>query len=315
MAYSTSRHASRVDNQKLRKMKFLEEMEKVIPWDKLVREVEQRYSTSKVGRPKLWTLLMLKIYFLQQRYNLSDPWMEEDIYDRVTFQKFLDIDIAFDQVPDESSILRFRHFLEEHKLQERFFKIINDVLGEQWILLKEWTTVDATIIHASSSTKNKDKKRDPEMKSTFKGKNAYFWMKAHAWTDKDTWLIHSLAFTSANVHDLVPLEKLLHGEEKVIYGDSAYMSIENRKNFYRKGVSYRACKRSTRYRKIDQLDKWMNQLFSKVRAKWEHAFGVIKHQWHHRRVRYRWLFKNSMQWYMLAWLSNLYMSRKKLLAT
>lgn len=296
-------------------MRFLEEMDKVIPRDKLVREIEQRYSKSNIGRPRLGTLLMLKIHFLQQWYNLSDPWMEEDIYDRVTFQKFLDIDIAFDQVPDETTILRFRHFLEEKKLHERFLRIINQILEDKGIMLKEWTTVDATIICASSSTKNKDKKRDPDMSSTFKWKNAYFGMKAHAWTDKDTWLIHSLEFTWANVHDSVPMEQILRGDEKVIYGDSAYMSKVKREKYRKKWVSYRICQRWSKYRKLDQLDKRVNHMFSTVRARWEHAFWVIKNLWGHRKTRYRWLFKNGSQRYMLAWLCNIYMSRKKLLAT
>ena len=137
MGFETSRHASRINHQKLRKMKFLEEMNKVIPWKQLVREIEQRQVKHQVGRPRLGTLLMLKMYFLQQRYNLSDPGMEEEVYDRITFQKFLDIDINRDQIPDESTILRFRHFLEEHRLQERMFKVINRILTEKNIILKE----------------------------------------------------------------------------------------------------------------------------------------------------------------------------------
>lgn len=233
MAFETSWHASRINHQALRKMKFLNQMDIVIPWDKLVREIEQKRKKYKVGRNRVATKLMLKIYFLQLWYNLSDPATEEEIYDRITFQKFLDIDINNDQIPDESTILRFRHFLEENKLQERMFRVINKILEKEGLLIKEGTTVDATIIPASSSTKNKDKERDPEMHSTKKGNNYYFGMKAHVGTDSSNGLIHSVECTAANVHDSIPIDKLLHGEEKVIYGDSAYMSEKLRK-FYEK---------------------------------------------------------------------------------
>lgn len=315
MSFSRSFLWARMQKVTTRWMKFLSEMEEIIPRSKLAREVNQRYTKHKVWRPRLWTEMMLKIYFLQLRYNLSDPWAEDAIYDRVSFQKFLDIDIMKTKAPDETSILNFRHFLEKHKLQRRFFRIINKILEEKWLLVKEWTTVDATIIAASSSTKNKKRARDPEMRSTKKWNNHYFWMKVHVGTDSSNWLIHSVECTSANVHDSVPMGKLLHWEEKVIYGDSAYMSKEKRAYYDKMWVSYRACQRWTKNKKLDQLDKWLNQLFSKTRARWEWAFWIIKNLWKHRKVRYRWIYKNHMQRYMLAWLSNLYMVRKKLLAS
>lgn len=255
---------------------------------------------------------MLKVYFLQLWYNLSDPATEEEIYDRITFQKFLDIDINNDQIPDETTILRFRHFLEECKIQKRMFRVINRVLEEKWLLIKEWTTVDATIIPASSSTKNKDGKRDPEMRSTKKWNNYYFGMKAHVWTDSSNGLIHTLKCTSANVHDSVPMNDLLHGKEQVVYWDSAYMSKEKTEFYAKMWVAYHVCQRWSKHKKLDQLDKWLNRIFSKTRARWEWAFGVIKNLWKHRKVRYRWIHKNEMQRYMLAGLSNLYMMRKKL---
>ena len=295
-----------------RGMKFLDQLDKVIPRDKLVREIDQKITKHAVWRNRLPTKTMLKVYFLQLRYNLSDPETEDAIYDRVSFQKFLDMDILQDKAPDETTILRFRHFLEEHKLQKRMFRVINKVLEKEWLLIKEWTTVDATIIPASSSTKNKDKERDPEMHSTKKGSNYYFGMKTHVWTDSSNGLIHSVECTSANIHDINILPKLLHGKEQVIYGDSAYMSEELRQFYEQLWVAYHVCKRWARNRKLDQLDKWLNRIFSETRARGEWAFGVIKNQWKHRKVRYRGIYKNHMQRYMLAGLSNLYMMRKKL---
>ena len=192
------------------------------------------------------------------------------------------------------------------------FRVINQVLEEKGLLIKEWTTVDATIIPASSSTKNKDGIRDPEMRSTKKGNNYYFGMKTHVWTDSSNWLIHTIKCTSANVHDSVPMDSLLHWEEKVIYWDSAYMSKEKSEYYWKKWVAYYVCQRWSRNKKLDQLAKRMNTVLSKTRARWERAFWVIKNLWKHRRVRYRWIHKNEMQRYMLAGLSNLYMMRKKI---
>ena len=315
MAFETSWHASRINHQALRKMKFLDQMDQVIPRSKLEREIEQKRKKYDVGRNRIATKLMLKIYFLQLWYNLSDPATEEEIYDRITFQKFLDIDINNDQIPDESTILRFRHFLEEHRLQERMFRVVNKLLEDEWLFIKEGTTVDATILPASSSTKNKNKERDPEMHSTKKWNNYYFGMKAHVGTDSSNGMIHSVECTAANVHDSIPIDKLLHGEEKVIYGDSAYMSKEKCEHYKKLWVAYHVCKRGSRNKKLDQLDKWLNRIFSETRARGEWAFGVIKNQWKHRKVRYRWIYKNWMQRYMLAGLSNLYMMRKKLVTS
>ncbi len=312
MWYEASFLGARMQWITTRWMKFLDQLDKVIPRDKLEREIDQKITKHNVWRNRFPTKTMLKVYFLQLWYNLSDPETEDAIYDRVSFQKFLDMDILKDKAPDESTILRFRHFLEDHKLQKRMFKVINQLLEKEWLLIKEGTTVDATILPASSSTKNKDKERDPEMHSTKKGNNYYFGMKAHVGTDSSNGMIHSVECTAANVHDSVPIDKLLHGEEKVIYGDSAYMNQEKCGYYKKLWVAYHVCKRGSRWKKLDQLDKWLNRIFSETRARWEWAFGVIKNQWKHRKVRYRGIYKNHMQRYMLAGLSNLYMMRKKL---
>jgi len=296
-------------------MKFLEQMETIIPREKLVDKIDRHHATSATWRPRTDTLLMVKIYFLQQRYSLSDPGVEDAIYDRVSFQKFLDIDVLSQSVPDESTVCRFRHFLEDNRLQRKMFRVLNAVLEKEGLLMKEWTTVDATIVPASSSTKNKDKKRDPEMKSTKKWQNMYFGMKAHVWTDSSTGLIHSLECTSANVHDSVMMDMMVHGKEQVLYWDSAYMSAERKTKYEKKWIAYHVHTRWTRGNPLWWLEKQVNSVLSKVRARWERAFGVIKAKWWHRRVRYKWLYKNECHWFMLAWLCNMYMMRKKLLAT
>lgn len=255
MSFTQSFLWARMEQITTRGMKFLNEMEQVIPRLELEKIIDEKITKAKTGRPRYATIRMLKVYFLQQRYNLSDPWVEDAIYDRVSFQKFLDMDIMKDKAPDETTILNFRRFLEDNELQKRMFLKINLILAQKWMLVKEWTTVDATILPAPSSTKNKEKKRDPEMKSTKKWKNYYFGMKTHVWTDSSNGLIHSVECTSANVHDLTPLEKLLHGKEKVIYGDSAYMSKENNDKYRKKGIAYYVCRRWSKHKKLDQLDK------------------------------------------------------------
>jgi transposase, IS5 family len=313
MAFTTSFLWARMQSVQTRGMKFLDEMEKVIPRNELLVLVEQNMKRYKVGRPKYSSLLLLKIYFLQQWYNLSDPWAEDAIYDRASFLKFLDLDLLADKVPDETTILNFRHFLEEHKIQEKIFRKINEILEKKWILLKEGTTVDATIIHAPSSTKNNDGKRDPEMHSTRKGNQRYFWAKAHIGTDRDSGCVHSLEFTSANTHDSTMLEKLEHGEEKELYWDSAYHSMSQLWKHLNRWVLFSVCSKGNRNKALTQYEKTINRIYSQVRSKVEHIFWVIKHLWWHKKVRYRWIEKNHLQRYTLCWLANIYKMRKLLI--
>lgn len=205
-----------LNNKKLRCQKFLDEMQQVVPWDRLVNNIKPHYSTGnsdKGGRPAFDLELMLKIHCLQQWFNLSDPAMEDAIYDRNSFQSFLKIDLISDKVPDETTILNFRHLLEKYELTKLLFHEINSYLQEKNLLLKEGTAIDATLIAAPTSTKNKDKKRDPSMSSTKKGNNYYFGMKAHIGvqsTGKP--LVHSLDSSTAKDHDSTKTEELLHGD-------------------------------------------------------------------------------------------------------
>ena len=222
--------------KKLRCETFLNEMDTIIPWEGLIAVIEPHYPHKYIGRKRKELKMMLKIYFLQQWNGLSDPGMEEAIYDRCSFQKFLKIDLLGDTVPDESTILNFRHLLEEHRLQEEFLEVVNTVLEEKGFLMRKGTIVDATLIAASPSTKNKEKKRDPEMHQTKKGNQWYFGMKGHIGVDVDSGIVHSVEGTAANVHDRSKLHDLLHGKEQAIFGDSGYASDADKETCRKPGI-------------------------------------------------------------------------------
>jgi len=297
-------------SNKNRKQKFLEEMEGSLPWGTLFALCRKHYSDAKIGRPKTDIELLLKVYFLQQWYNLGDPTVEAEIHDSIAFRRFLGIDLI-ENIPDESTICRFRHFLEEHRLPEKFFRRTAGILEEKGLILKRGTIVDATIVKASSSTKNKDKKRDPEMSSTKKNNNYHFGMKQHIGVDLDSGLIHTIEATTAKTSDIKKLEDCLHGEEKIISGDKAYGTQERKREMRKEGKTYLITDKATCVKKLSRSQKKRNRKISSVRAKVEHPFGVIKNLWQHRNVRYKTLFKNSMQWNTLAMLCNFYKLRKQ----
>lgn len=304
---------SLAQQKKLRCERFLEEMEKIIPWERFCDAVQPLYTAKETGRKRMELILMLKIYFLQQWYALSDPAAEEAIYDRNSFQKFLDIDLLSHRVPDETTILNFRHLLEEHKLQECFFAAVNELLQEKGLLMKEGTIVDATIIAAPSSTKNKEQKRDPEMSSTKKGNQWYFGMKAHIGVDAKSGLVHHIDTTAAKTNDRVPFPKLLHGEEKALFGDKAYGKQEDKRTARANGILWAISDRGVPNHPLSSSQRKRNRKFSSVRAKVEHSFQVIKCQWGFGKVRYKGLFKNTMQLFALFSLVNLFRIRKTLL--
>ena len=256
--------------------------------------------------------MMLKIYFLQQWYDLSDPGMEEAIYDRNSFQKFLGIDLLGDSVPDETTILHFRHLLEKHELQERFFEVVNDLLAKRGITVRHGTITDATIIAAPPSTKNKEKKRDPEMHQTKKGNQWYFGMKAHIGTDTKGF-VHTVEVTKASVHDGAVQDHLYHGEEKAKFGDSAYQSKEKKRKARSAKIFWGVADKPARSHTLSSSQKKRNHQTSGVRSFVEHPFQVLKCQWNHRKVRYRGLRKNGLQFVGLFALCNLYRARKMLL--
>jgi transposase, IS5 family len=313
-----------LNGKKLRCQKFLDEMLVVVPWQRLVDKIIPLYygdnkdvnGNFKGGRPSFDLELMLKIHSLQQWFGLSDPGMEDAIYDRNSFQKFLNIDLISDRVPDETTILNFRHFLEKNNLAKAIFEEINSYLSEKGFLLKEGTAIDATLIAAPTSTKNKDKKRDPDMSSTKKNNQWYFGMKAHIGVQsRGKPLVHSIESSTAKDHDSTKTEELLHGDETDLFADKAY-DDKLIKQFCRKnGIFYGITNKTKRNKKLSNKQNKRNKQFSSVRAKVEHPFQIIKCQWNYRKVRYRGLKKNTGQLNFLFGLTNLFMVRKALMNT
>lgn len=289
-------------------------MEKVVPWNAFQAEIEPYYTEKETGRKRMDLVMMLKIYFLQQWYGLSDREAEEMVYDRNSFQKFLGIDLLSQTVPDDTTILHFRHLLEEHKLQERFFEAVKEQLQTKGFLMKEGTIVDATIIAAPSSTKNKEQGRDHEMSSTKKGNQWHFGMKAHIGVDSASGLVHSMETSLAKTNDRVPFKKLLHGKEKAIFGDKAYGKQSDKHDARAAGILWAISDRGAPHHPLSSSQKKRNRKFSSVRSKVEHPFQVIKCQWGFAKVRYKGLFKNTMQLFSLFALANLFRIRKKLLS-
>jgi IS5 family transposase len=294
---------------------FLQEMDKVIPWGELIQIIEKYYPKAGNGRKPMPLEMMLRIYFMQQWYALSDPAMEDALYDIESMRRFAGIDMGVDVVPDETTILHFRHLLEKHELSRKIFEKTRWYLTEKGLLLREGTIVDATIINVPSSTKNRDNTRDKEMKQTKKGNQWYFGMKAHVGTDSNKGLAHSIVVTDAGVHDSQVMDELLHGEEGAVYGDKAYVSEEKKQRYEGKGIKWCVKRKARRGHQLTEEDEEYNHQQGRIRAKGEHIFLVVKHLWHYTKVRYKGLFKNEAQVFSLFALANLYLVRHDLLAT
>jgi transposase, IS5 family len=298
--------------KKTRREEFLEEMDQVVPWSQLLKVIRKHYPKAGNGRPPLGLEKMLRIYFLQQWFNLSDPAMEDALYDIESLRRFAGIELGQDEVPDETTILKFRHLLECHNLTKKLFAQVSAHLEEKKLLLRAGTIVDATIVSAPRSKKNEKKEMDPEMSSTRKGTDWFFGMKLHVGTDRKG-VAHTALVTTAKVHDSQHLEDLLHGQETVIYGDRAYISEELRQAYEADGVRWRIQLRARRNAPLSERERRWNRSRSKVRARVEHIFQIIKQVWGHRKVRYRGLAKNEAHYFSLLALANLYMVRKKLI--
>lgn len=294
-----------------RRERFLTEMDAVIPWAELVALIKPHYPKAGRGRQPLGVEKMLRIYFLQQWFDLSDPAAEDAIYDSESMRRFAGVELGDDVVPDETTILRFRHLLERHHLTEAIFATVRTLLETKGLLLKAGTIVDATVIEAPSSTKNAAGTRDPEMKQTRQGNTWHFGMKVHVGTDARG-LVHSLTTTDAGQRELLQLPELLHGEEHVLYGDRAYWSEALRQECAQHGIRYRVQRRATRKRPLSARWRAINRSRSQVRARGEHAFLVVKHLWGFRKVRYRGLAKNTARVYAVFALANLYLVRHRL---
>ena len=262
---------------------------------------------------------LLRIHLLQQWYSLSDPAMEEALIEVPTMRRFAGIELINDRIPDETTILTFRHLLEKHGLGEQFFETVKAHLHARGMTMRQGTIVDATLIAAPSSTKNKEGKRDPEMHQTKKGNQWYFGMKVHAGVDKDSGLIHSVVVTAANVHDLTPVAELLHGDEEVVYGDAGYQGIAKRPEFAGMTTEFRVAMRPGKRRVLPdtpegKLQDLIETAKAHIRSKGEHPFRVIKQQFGFQKTRLRGLAKNRCKIHVLAALSNLFQVRRQLLA-
>jgi len=295
-----------------RRERFLAEMDAVIPWDRLMALVEPHYPKAGQGRQPLGLEKMLRIYLLQQWFNLSDPQAEDAIYDSESMRRFAGVELGDDVIPDETTILRFRHLLEQHRLTEAMFAAVRGLLEDRRLLVKSGTIVDATIIAAPSSTKNATQTRDPEMKQTRKGKTWYFGMKLHIGTDRKG-RVHSLTATHAAAADITQMPQLLHGEEQALYGDQAYWKEADRQAYEARGVRYRVNRRPPS--KVPLSERWrqINRARSRTRARGEHPFHVVKRLWGFTTVRYRGLAKNLARAFIMFALANLYVVRRQLL--
>ena len=300
--------------KKTRRAAFLEEMEQVVPWAELCGLIEPHYPKAGNGRRPVGLERMLRIYFLQQWFNLSDPAVEEALYDSVVMRDFVGIDLGREPVPDETTVCKFRHMLEEQQLGGQMLEAVNLHLQSRGVRITSGTIVDATIIHAPSSTKNREQQRDPEMHQTKKGNDWYFGMKAHVGVDSKTKLIHSVVATAANVADATVLPELLHGEETQVWGDQAYRG--QTEVIHRCAPQSRDCThRRYRYRDgVDEVERAKNRTKSTVRSKVEHVFGVMKLKFGFVKVRYRGLAKNANRLLVTCALVNLFMVRRRLLS-
>ena len=303
--------------KKTRKREFLEQMEHVVPWAALVKLIAPHYPKGTNGRPPFPLETMLRIHFMQQWFSLSDPGMEEAFFDVPLYHEFAQLE-DYARLPDESTILRFRHRLEQHQLAEQILATVNQLLIQQGLLLKVGSVVDATLIPAPTSTKNKDKTRDPEMHSSKKGNQWYFGMKAHIGADADSGLVHTVRGTAGHVHDVIEANGLLQGEETEVYGDAGYQGAAKRpdaKASINWHIAMRPGKRRAldKDKPIDALIDQLEKLKAGIRAKVEHPFRVIKRQFGFTKVRYKGLKKNTAQIITLFALSNLWMVRNKLM--
>ena len=306
--------------KKTRKRKFLEQMEHVVPWAALVMLIAPYYPDGRTGRPPFALETMLRTHFLQQWFSLSDPAMEEVFFDVPLYREFARLNVN-ERMPDGSTILRFRHRLEKHQLADAILATSNDLLGQQGLLLRQGNAVDATLIAAPSSTKNKSKKLDPEMHSSKKGNQWHFGMKAHIGVDANSGLVHTVRGTADHVADVTERNALLHGEETVVYADARYQGAQKRPDA-KPDVRWQVAMRPGKRKKLDKANNPIDALADKIekckasiRAKVEHPFRVVKRQFGFVKVRYRGLQKNTLQLKTLFALSNLWMARHPLMAT
>ena len=298
--------------RKSKREQFLEEMEQGIPWAELQGLIEPHYPKGENGRPPVGLSIMLRVYFLQQWFNLSDPGAEEALYESPALRRFAGVDLGRAPAPDESTILQFRHLLEKHDLGGAMLQAVNEYLESRGIRISRGTIVDATILHAPSSTKNRSGERDPEMHQTRKGQQWYFGLKAHIGVDSKQGHVHSVCTSAASVADKHMLPDLLHGEERKVWGDGAYQGQGEAIRQAAPQAQDMTSRRVQYKNYVDELQKAKNRVKARVRAKVEHPFRILKRIFGFEKVRYRGLKKNHQRLCACFALVNLYLHRKRL---
>ena len=293
---------------------FLGEMSAVVPWGMLEALIEPHYPKMgpQGGRRPFPLAVMLRIYCLQQWYNLSDPGAEEALYDIQSMRAFAGLELGRDAIPDETTILNFRHLLERHDLTKAIFEGVAAHLAAKGELLRGGTIVDATFIAASPSTKNNEQKRDPEMTSSKKGNQWYFGMKAHIGVDAESGLVHTAGVTTGKVHDAKVMDNLIREDDTAVYGDKGYASDAKKRAAEDAGVLWAVKEKAKQGRELTKRQRARNRRFGKVRAKVEHVFRVLKCQFGYRKVRYRGIAKNGAQVFSLLALANIFIARGRL---
>jgi IS5 family transposase len=296
-----------------RRAQFLAEMERVVPWDELCALIDPVYPKGEGGRPPVALERMLRVYFLQHWFNLSDPAVEEALYESGSMRAFAGIDLASEPAPDQTTVCKFRHLLERNNLGTRLFQEVGRYLQSRGMKVSSGTIVDATIINAPSSTKNASGQRDPEMHQTKKGNQWFFGMKGHIGVDNKTKLIHSVAASAANVRDSNLLPELLHGRETHVWGDSAYAGQGEMIEALAPAAKDLTQKRGRGYKYLKPRQRIINRARSRVRARVEHTIGVIKRIFGFTKVCYRGIAKNANRLFVACALANLYMARHRLM--
>src|SRR5215210_1427471 len=293
---------------------FLAEMAAVVPWSVLEGVIAPHYPRAGAngGRRPYPIAVMLRIYCLQQWYNLSDPGAEEALYDIQSMRSFCGLELGRDAIPDETTILNFRHLLERHDLTKAIFAAVTEHLEARGAMLRGGTIVDATLIAASPSTKNKQQKRDPAMRSSKKGNQWYFGMKAHVGADARSGLVHAAGVTTGKVHDAKVMGRLIREDDRAVYGDKGYASDEKKRAAEGAGVLWAVKAKAKPGRELTKRQRARNRRFGKVRAKVEHVFRVVKCQFGYRKVRYRGIEKNGAQLFALFALANIFLARSRL---
>lgn len=296
-------------DSKSKKVSVLNDINNLFPWERVINKIDSSFDKKFIGRKRIPTIIMIKMMILQYIFGISDESVQEDIFDRKSFYTFIWNELLQKRwVPDSTTLCKFRKHLEKNNLDQIIFDIILDQLEKQWLFLKRWTVVDSTIVQAPSSTKNKKKERDPDMKSTKKWANYHFGMKIHQWTDVDTWIVYTIVCTWANESDMNHCEDLLHWKEKYVWWDKWYDKKERKKRFREMWIYYWILDKAKSWHKLSNSQKKLNKKKQSIKAKVELPFRIFKKRRWHKKVRYKWLRKNTARitiwfaiWNLFLW--------------